>query len=809
MKEIESEVQAANGRPTATNGMAAHADAALLAETSDAPAVATVSTVRSPFGPAGAFAKRVIERLMRLYAGRQEAVNARLTARLQRLEAEVAGVRPDLVAAALDFGAIADRMRAFENVRRVVERSAPFRYEVRNHRRELAELHQHVAALSARLTLIQRESAPVRAAVDGVRDEFDALREACERLAERSLEAEASIQGASERLTGLAHDAEDRKAAAADAEDRIAHLQTDIEQVRSATARDLAQRSTELRAVVEEVERRLSATAEHLTGLVEKRGRASDLTFEALRSTLTANSEELRTGLEDRIERAQRTAATLRTAFDAFQREATEEHARTAAVEAEDRKAAVAAAENRIAHLQADIEQLTGLVEKRGRASDLAFEALRSALTANHEELRTGLEDRIESAQRTAATLRTAFDVFQREATEDRARAAVAETERLSDEERIDAIQRRLADIAGALNAIHDSTPEFGALEQRLERLAAEFEALRGKAEATPKRIGAIQRRLADVAGALNVIRDSAVAEQAAATDRLREAVGAVRSELATARAPEFGALEQRLEQLAAEFEALCGRLGATPYMSAPPEAWPELRLSTPDDFDYLGFEDVFRGPEPFIRERLRAYVPLIVGRAPVVELGSGRGEFLEVMRENGIVATGVDLNAHAVARARAKGLDNVVVGDANAYLAGLEKSSVGAIFSAQFAEHLPFAELLRCLELARTRLVPGGVFIAETINPNSIEAWKTFYVDPSHEKPLFPEIFLFLCRSMGFSDVRIFYPNGGGFAEAAPTMQHEYAVVATAPTRDGSKTAAPPSAPNGPRRRRKARRRE
>ncbi len=715
MKEIESEVQAANGRPTATNGMAAHADAALLAETSDAPAVATVSTVRSPFGPAGAFAKRVIERLMRLYAGRQEAVNARLTARLQRLEAEVAGVRPDLVAAALDFGAIADRMRAFENVRRVVERSAPFRYEVRNHRRELAELHQHVAALSARLTLIQRESAPVRAAVDGVRDEFDALREACERLAERSLEAEASIQGASERLTGLAHDAEDRKAAAADAEDRIAHLQTDIEQVRSATARDLAQRSTELRAVVEEVERRLSATAEHLTGLVEK----------------------------------------------------------------------------------------------RGRASDLAFEALRSALTANHEELRTGLEDRIESAQRTAATLRTAFDVFQREATEDRARAAVAETERLSDEERIDAIQRRLADIAGALNAIHDSTPEFGALEQRLERLAAEFEALRGKAEATPKRIGAIQRRLADVAGALNVIRDSAVAEQAAATDRLREAVGAVRSELATARAPEFGALEQRLEQLAAEFEALCGRLGATPYMSAPPEAWPELRLSTPDDFDYLGFEDVFRGPEPFIRERLRAYVPLIVGRAPVVELGSGRGEFLEVMRENGIVATGVDLNAHAVARARAKGLDNVVVGDANAYLAGLEKSSVGAIFSAQFAEHLPFAELLRCLELARTRLVPGGVFIAETINPNSIEAWKTFYVDPSHEKPLFPEIFLFLCRSMGFSDVRIFYPNGGGFAEAAPTMQHEYAVVATAPTRDGSKTAAPPSAPNGPRRRRKARRRE
>ena len=99
-----------------------------------------------------------------------------------------------------------------------------------------------------------------------------------------------------------------------------------------------------------------------------------------------------------------------------------------------------------------------------------------------------------------------------------------------------------------------------------------------------------------------------------------------------------------------------------------------------------------------------------------------------------------------------------------------MEESSVGAIFSAEFAEHLPFAELLRCLELARTRLVPGGVFVAETVNPNSIEAWKTFYVDLSREKPLFPEVFLLLCRSMDFSEVRIFYPNGGGFDEAAPT---------------------------------------
>ena len=566
MKEIESEAQAAKGRPAATNGMAAHADAAPLAETSDAPAVATVSTVRSRFGPAGSFAKRVMERLVRLYAGRQEAANARLTERLQRLEAEVAGVRPDLVAVALDFGAIADRMRAFENVRRVVERSAPFRYEVRNHRRELAELHQHVAALSARLTLIQRESAPVRAAVDGVRDEFDALRDACDRLAERALKAEASIEGASERLTGLARDAEDRKEAVADAEDRIAHLQADIEQVRSATARDLAQRSTELRAVVEEVERRLSATAEHLTRLVEKRGRASDLAFETLRSALTANHDELRTGLEERIERAQRTAATLRTTFDVFQREATEDRARaTAADEADEeligavqlRLADVAGALNQIRD-SAIAEQAAatartpefGAVEQRlerldaevaGVRHDLVSAALDFGAVAermrayenvrrvversapfrdevrNHRrelaELRqhvAALSARLTLIQRESAPVRAAVDGVRdeinalREASEDRVRAAATEAERLSaaeyharleaDEELIGAIQLRLADIAGALNQIRDSAPEFGTIEQRLDGLAAEFEALRGRLEATPKRIGAIQR---------------------------------------------------------------------------------------------------------------------------------------------------------------------------------------------------------------------------------------------------------------------------------------------------------------------------
>ena len=618
----------------------ASSDVAPVAQRAPAPGM------RSRFGPPGSFLKRVVERLTRFQTTRQDAVNAQVAASLGSLGTvprEIAELRGDLRDAALDFGAIADRMRAFENTRRVVERTAPFRSEVRSHRRQLAELREDVAALSARLTYVQREGAPVRADMRAILGEIESLRGGCERLAELVRETQAL-------------EAEGRALESARTEARIGALQKDIDQVRMASARDLAQRSTELRAIVEEVERRLSQTAEHLTALVEMQSQASDTAFGALRSDVAASGDALRLSLEDRIERAQRTAATLRTAVDALTREAAGDRERSAA------------AVGRITAAEQQVERLEAVAEN-----------LRAFVPAQNEALR--------------------------------------------------------------------------------ERIAG------------------------DVAGALNAVRDSGVEEPAATARRLQEALDTVRSEL----------------------EALRGSLLSTPYMSAPIEAWPELRLSTPDDFDYVGFEDVFRGPEPFIRERLRAYVPLVKGRAPVVELGSGRGEFLEVMRENGIAATGVDLDAHAVARARAKGLDNVVAGDANAYLAGFEKSSVGAIFSAQFAEHLPFAELLRCLELARTRLVPGGVFIAETVNPNSIEAWKTFYVDPSHEKPLFPEVFLFLCVSMGFSDVRIFYPNSGGFAEAAPTMQHEYAVVATAPIRARSRTAAPPSAPNGPRRRRKA----
>ena len=673
MKERDAELRpaerrngAAQPRPVAAEPRAAAPARAAIAVAEPNPA--PPPALGSRFGPLGALAKRVVARLIRFQTVRQATVDAELAARIDGTAADVAALRRDLREAALDFGAVADRLHAFENVRRTVERTAPYRREVREQRRRLADTGRQLAALSARMTFLQRETGPLRAGFETLREDVAALREAeredvaavREQLAAEVGELREAL-AALERfaretlepgLSAAANDGRERAAALDGAELRIVKLEHALEAERSASARDLAQRSAELRAVVEGVEGRLAETAAQLGAAIRARAGEAEEALAALRDGTEAD----RAALEERIERAQRTTATLRTAVEALTRETAAERARNA----------------------------------------------RS-------------DERLTEVERAASRL--------------------AET-------------------------VEESAARAGAAAPQA---------------AVDERIGALQRRVSDVAGALNQIRDTGVP-----------------AEMETMRA--------LLDRVAADVDDVQRRLLATPYMSAPPAEWPPLRRSTAEDFDYVGFENVFRGPEAFIRERLRAYLPLVEGRAPVVELGFGRGEFLELLRERGIAASGVDLTPGAVARARAKGIGDVAEGDANAYLASLPERSAGVVFSAQFAEHLPFAELLRCLELARTRLVPGGLFIAETINPNSIEGFKTFYVDPTHVKPLFPEVFLFLCRSIGFAGVRLFYPNGGGFEEADPTRQTEYAVVAVTP--DESRTEAPAPPPNASRRR-------
>jgi glycosyltransferase involved in cell wall biosynthesis/2-polyprenyl-3-methyl-5-hydroxy-6-metoxy-1,4-benzoquinol methylase len=196
----------------------------------------------------------------------------------------------------------------------------------------------------------------------------------------------------------------------------------------------------------------------------------------------------------------------------------------------------------------------------------------------------------------------------------------------------------------------------------------------------------------------------------------------------------------------------------------------------------YLGFEDVFRGPEALIRERQRAYLPLLQSRAQVVDLGCGRGEMLDLLREAGVPARGVDTDADMVRYCREKG-HAVEQLDILEFMREQAPQSLPAIFSAQVIEHLRFADLKELLELCRSRLQPGGVLIAETVNPHALEAFKTFYTDLTHERPIFPEVALSLVRLAHFEEAYVMFPRGSGELDRDRQSQGEYAVVATATT--------------------------
>lgn len=211
-------------------------------------------------------------------------------------------------------------------------------------------------------------------------------------------------------------------------------------------------------------------------------------------------------------------------------------------------------------------------------------------------------------------------------------------------------------------------------------------------------------------------------------------------------------ALRDRVEALSEELRALRGTLAA----AAPPPALAEAATRAAEESGYAAFENRFRGSREEIRERLAAYAPLFEGLAPVVDLGCGRGEFLEVLKHDGVEALGLESNAHLARECRERGLD-VVHGDLLAFLRARADGSLGGVFAAQVAEHLPPAVLQALLREAHRALRPGGLLLLETVNPRSVIGFLEVYNrDLTHERPLHPETLGFLAAGAGFSDVRI-----------------------------------------------------
>jgi SAM-dependent methyltransferase len=211
-------------------------------------------------------------------------------------------------------------------------------------------------------------------------------------------------------------------------------------------------------------------------------------------------------------------------------------------------------------------------------------------------------------------------------------------------------------------------------------------------------------------------------------------------------------AMRDRLETASEEIRAL--RAGLASAVPVPAKAAAAERAAS--DAAYTAFENRFRGSREEVRDRLAGYVDLLRGHAPVVDLGCGRGELLELLRESAVPAHGVETNAHAVAECRARGLD-VTGADLLAFLRSREDGSVGALFAAQVAEHLPPTVLQAALEQGHRVLQPGGLLVLETVNPRSVLGFLEVYNrDLTHERPLHPDTLAFLAAAAGFSDVHV-----------------------------------------------------
>ena len=234
-----------------------------------------------------------------------------------------------------------------------------------------------------------------------------------------------------------------------------------------------------------------------------------------------------------------------------------------------------------------------------------------------------------------------------------------------------------------------------------------------------------------------------------------------------------FKSLEWRVEKLAVEtqdakllvkklyflrdkLDALIQELSAHESKSLSTTTSHQI-LNSLKDAAYVSFENRFRGDEAQVKEELSRYQDFFE-RGKVVDLGCGRGEFLEILQEKGIEAEGIDLNQEMVEYCREKSL-TCHQDDLLAWLVNQPDESLAGIFSSQVIEHLPPSYLRQLIQQAYFKLAPGGKIILETINPTSVFALvQIYFLDFSHSQPIHPLALQFLLENHGFEEVRILY---------------------------------------------------
>ncbi len=338
---------------------------------------------------------------------------------------------------------------------------------------------------------------------------------------------------------------------------------------------------------------------------------------------------------------------------------------------------------------------------------------------------------------------------------------------------------RRRAD--RALRVAQDNRREVRWLNSQIDALAAGVAS--GRVQA------ARWAGLADDLGRLQDRADSDAAGSAALGAHLRsvdERQEAVAADVARQGGflREFSAdVQSSVEELRAvrhDLDRLDSEQAARPFAADPSGLRKEGRLGYTHPDEVPEFSDLFRGSEEFLLDRMLAYVPLLRDHGPVLDVGCGRGELLRVLAEDGTTARGLDLDPVAVARAAKHGVDTTV-GDGLAAVASSEPATLGAVAAVQVAEHLDAGQLHGLFRDAHRALRPGGLLVLETVNPHSPAALKTFWLDLTHVRPLYPESLLVLARKSGYASARIDFLFGTGDLEHDLRTCGEYTLVATA----------------------------
>ena len=313
------------------------------------------------------------------------------------------------------------------------------------------------------------------------------------------------------------------------------------------------------------------------------------------------------------------------------------------------------------------------------------------------------------------------------------------------------------------LRESHRTDPRFGTLERHLERRTQQQIADQAAlTQALAQQQAQQQAQITDLRQLLNEAQQSIIAST---TAHLESVVNAVQASLI---ATTTHHTEQVINEVRSHLETELNiakrdldnlrRMASTqsPTASASPSA-PQTSVVI-DDALYISLEDHFRGDKATVHQRQMEYLPYISGivseQFPLIDLGCGRGEWLQVLKDNRIAARGIDSNTACVAECTENGLA-ASLGELLDTLSKLPDASCGSITMFQVLEHLPFDVVVNVLREARRVLIPGGVFIGEVPNSETLRVGaSTFWIDPTHQRPLFPAVLAFLASSVGFAGV-------------------------------------------------------